>query len=555
MNNAHMEVFHKTLAFFCALSKKGCAFSSANDFPESSDTIEQENDPLLVAEELPMNNCRHKAHKCHGQLKLRYDNYNQLYIQCSQQPQDSENVHLLLHNLRSSTHHISVCYLCATVVGVKSGSQSDVSELIRALLSESGDLDHCLAPSWAVAEFDSWYLCIENHAKSLGIGPLASCMFAASPKEQKANCPYWHHDKNNKLHYSILCQSLQKWHRILWYALLSAFQLLPLTFLLQAKRISIDMSFKCVRGWHKFEIEGWDNFHQRSMVLARTFTTSQSADAHVILFRCIFSIVEQDTGVPVKNFHIHVHFKWNIQPLKHNVSHNVIEAMYSISSAEPHKDFEATLTKIRCDGARARSWLKDKETANINCNGIGLTLLAGIMRGQQHDMCMISGVDLHISHRINMRDRLSTHTFCAIRTITQTAHVQQRQHDMRKTNQKGTQKNQRTQSTTIVLKNTNEPIKVSTYSTLNSALDINIHGKSEPMMSIDMTAMIPQTLTIYDPQYHCHLQCASWSTGLRVTRDSDELREREEEGTRDGDMAAIKGTQVHGDDGSQGKRV
>ena len=41
------------------------------------------------------------------------------------------------------------------------------------------------------------------------------------------------------------------------------------------------------------------------MVLAHVFTTSQSADTHIILFRCIFSIAEQDTGVPVKFFHIH----------------------------------------------------------------------------------------------------------------------------------------------------------------------------------------------------------------------------------------------------------
>lgn len=57
---------------------------------------------------------------------------------------------------------------------------------------------------------------------------------------------------------------------------------------------------------------------------------------------------------------------------------------------------------------------------NINHDGIGLTLLAGIMQGQQHDMCMVSGVDLHISHGINTRDELSTHTFHVLRTITQT---------------------------------------------------------------------------------------------------------------------------------------
>ena len=36
--------------------------------------------------------------------------------------------------------------------------------------------------------------------------------------------------------------------------------------LVQAKRISIDTLFKRVRGWQEFEIEGWDNMHQRCKV-------------------------------------------------------------------------------------------------------------------------------------------------------------------------------------------------------------------------------------------------------------------------------------------------
>ena len=81
MDDAHVEVFNKTLAFYCALVEKGCAFSSAVDFPESSDTIEQENDPLLDVEELPTNPRRRKTYKCNGRLELQYDNYNQPYIQ------------------------------------------------------------------------------------------------------------------------------------------------------------------------------------------------------------------------------------------------------------------------------------------------------------------------------------------------------------------------------------------------------------------------------------------------------------------------------------------
>jgi hypothetical protein len=38
---------------------------------------------------------------------------------------------------------------------------------------------------------------------------------------------------------------------------------------------------------------------------ARAFTTSQSAQAHLILFQCIFQIAEEDTGLSVYFHHIH----------------------------------------------------------------------------------------------------------------------------------------------------------------------------------------------------------------------------------------------------------
>ena len=81
VDSAHVEVFHKTLAFFCALIEKGCAFSSVDDFLGSGNAIEQQNIPPLNAEELPMNTRRRKANKCYGQLELRLDDYNQPYIQ------------------------------------------------------------------------------------------------------------------------------------------------------------------------------------------------------------------------------------------------------------------------------------------------------------------------------------------------------------------------------------------------------------------------------------------------------------------------------------------
>lgn len=77
------------------------------------------------------------------------------------------------------------------------------------------------------------------------------------------------------------------------------------SYLVQSKRMSIDTSFKRVRGWQEFEIECWDNQHMRLVVAARAFTTSQSAAAHLILFRRIFEIVANDTGIQVSFYHIH----------------------------------------------------------------------------------------------------------------------------------------------------------------------------------------------------------------------------------------------------------
>ena len=78
-DDAHVEVFQKTLAFYCALIAKGCVFSSAVDFPDSSDTIEQENNPPLDADDESLK--KRKVPNCYGSLELKYDSYNQPYIQ------------------------------------------------------------------------------------------------------------------------------------------------------------------------------------------------------------------------------------------------------------------------------------------------------------------------------------------------------------------------------------------------------------------------------------------------------------------------------------------
>ncbi|KAG2116152.1 hypothetical protein DEU56DRAFT_748432 [Suillus clintonianus] len=193
--------------------------------------------------------------------------------------------------------------------------------------------------------------------------------------------------------------------------------------LLGAKRISIDTSFKRLHGWQEFEIEAWDSEHMRSVTGARAFTTSQSAQAHLILFQRIFQIAEEDTGLSVSFYHIHgtgyesvvadghmgqglglgmfcvelcqnnhafcsyeqnrrlrdldpydhlrrfyrvciTHFKRNVLALRTYVSSEVYSAMLSLASTEAQPDIETTFKTIRAGGRKAQAWLKDKLVTN-----------------------------------------------------------------------------------------------------------------------------------------------------------------------------------------------
>ncbi|KAF8589726.1 hypothetical protein K439DRAFT_1331859, partial [Ramaria rubella] len=185
--------------------------------------------------------------------------------------------------------------------------------------------------------------------------------------------------------------------------------------LLETKRPSINTSFKWLHKWQELEIEAWFPEYHRSIVVARAFTTSQSAEAHHILFNRIFAIVCEDTGHTVQFHHIHgdgfdtfvanghigqaleicrnmtgyctiewmralhtltpykhlacmyhycfTHFVRNVNGLKGHVSLEVQSVMMSIASAEPLPNFEATLELIRQGGKKAADWLKNKESA------------------------------------------------------------------------------------------------------------------------------------------------------------------------------------------------
>ncbi|KAF4600363.1 hypothetical protein EYR38_004988 [Pleurotus pulmonarius] len=189
--------------------------------------------------------------------------------------------------------------------------------------------------------------------------------------------------------------------------------------LTQSKRLTIDTSFKRLHGYQEFEIETWDVFGMRSIVSCRAFITSQSAEAHLLLFKRIFEIAKVDTGEDIKFRHIHgsgievwvadahkgqalglgmfcqhlchdldmpcqdepmrrlsdlnpydhlkrcfkicsVHFKRHIHDLRPHISDDVRFAMLSLASSDPHPDLEGAFRTIQNGGPKAVAWLKDK---------------------------------------------------------------------------------------------------------------------------------------------------------------------------------------------------
>ncbi|KIJ53896.1 hypothetical protein M422DRAFT_242163 [Sphaerobolus stellatus SS14] len=191
----------------------------------------------------------------------------------------------------------------------------------------------------------------------------------------------------------------------------------------EMKRLTIDTSFKRIHGWQEFEIESWFPQYSRSIVVARAYITSQSADAHLILFRRIFDVMKEDTGCAVRFRHIHSegietvtadqhrgqalglgkfcqeicrnldgsclydpklplckltppqhlscflricfqHISAKVHGLSSHVQPNVVAAMMSLASAHELEDFDGTLAIIRRGGKKAADWLKDKLAAD-----------------------------------------------------------------------------------------------------------------------------------------------------------------------------------------------
>ncbi|KAG1799560.1 hypothetical protein EV424DRAFT_1545973 [Suillus variegatus] len=384
--------------------------------------------------------------------------------------------------------------------------------------------------------------------------------------------------------------------------------------LMQAKRLSIDTSFKRVHGWQEFEFESWDVAHMKSVIGARAFTTSQSAQAHFILFQRIFEIASADTGCAVQFQYMHgegiqtiiadghkgqglglgmycvylckdsiqacrydttallrdldpydhlrrfyrlclAHYKRNIRSLRGQIPKDVEIAMLTIASAEPHPDLQGTLKKIKKGGKKAAAWLKDKiegtkfalpalyqpnslipleiwkasptttngnEQAhrNINRDGVGLTLLGGIMRGFHYDTNISASLDLFDAFGINSSDRLSTHAYRAKRALAR---------QVRYTRSSPSEGNtsfacvhltpppvepqpELIPNSSLMTGSTGGAIPVSTFSTLTYALTAGAHVMDHRARSPSFSAAPPTVCAVHHHIYPTQDQLSTFST-------------------------------------------
>ncbi|KAJ7292092.1 hypothetical protein C8J57DRAFT_1212498 [Mycena rebaudengoi] len=247
------------------------------------------------------------------------------------------------------------------------------------------------------------------------------------------------------------------------------------SFLMRSKKLSLDTAFKRLSGkWQEFEMETWELDNMKSVIGTCAFTTSQSAEAHVILFTRIFEIAFGDTE-PTRLLRTlspydqlqrflrlcTTHFKRNVDELRPYITPQVRSAMLSLSSSQVHPNIDDAFRTIVNGGHKAKAWLKDKRVGskfalpalyqpaslipleiwksapsttngneqahrNINRDGVNLTVLGGIMRGMQYDARAMGALELHSSQGVYSRDQTATHFRRLQRSLNRHVVVQKR---------------------------------------------------------------------------------------------------------------------------------
>ncbi|KAJ7688326.1 hypothetical protein B0H14DRAFT_2653299 [Mycena olivaceomarginata] len=427
--DAKKEIFVKTLGLYCVLAEKGCAFDLRVDGEDldsigltdnnDADTESESDDSDSETHTKVIRDSRRKKPSrsfCKGKLEMCFDEYQRSFIQCEHR-ENTDKAHLILRTL----------------------DEFDITYLHALLKNDLKVIDER-----------------EELARQFGYGPRAPCSFTASPSAQKELCPYWHRD-SGKLARGVLQRtagnctakfdiytpddlsdcplgwtkpfdpplaalhpSLGNLDHIRRYidGLRKVLSYLPQNIVVSLKGNMFE------REWQEFEMETWEVDHMKSIIGTRAFTTSQSAEAHLILFTRIFEIAHADTGIPCRFRHIHgegfeiwitdahkgqalgvgmycqklcahlgdvycpmeparllrsldpcdhlrrflrlctTHYKRNIRELRPYTTQQVRAAMLSLSSSQVHPDLESAFRIIENGGRKAKAWLKDKRTGS-----------------------------------------------------------------------------------------------------------------------------------------------------------------------------------------------
>ncbi|KIJ42547.1 hypothetical protein M422DRAFT_254326 [Sphaerobolus stellatus SS14] len=390
LEEATRQTFEKTLAFYSVLISKGCHGFLKEMIEDGLALPVIEEDSYDFLNPAPAMDSRSKpTHRCKGDLLLAYG--------------------------------------------------SDGSPFINSLHGDMGVLAQ-----------------LDLQALYQGYGPLMSCNFVAGRREQWQLCPNFHRHPDETLREVYFpngtglqgAMALFEKQKLLpreeqYVRHVETFHLSnhkPFTIiicmlpamsklLMRTLRPTINTSFKRAAGYEEFELEAWFLSAMKSFVCCQCFTTSQSATAHLFLFRHIFKIPQEDTGRQIQFRHIHGvgfevvaadahrgqaqglgkylceisheltctwtyecacplqrlneydhlhhclsictnHVGQGIHKLGNAVTEDVKKAMYSLMSALPLNHVDATIALIYKGGIKAVAWMDDKITSKFGLQAI-----------------------------------------------------------------------------------------------------------------------------------------------------------------------------------------
>ncbi|KAJ7815996.1 hypothetical protein B0H13DRAFT_2460922 [Mycena leptocephala] len=480
---AKKEIFAKTLGFYCTLAEKGCAFDLGTDGedicstgltdnadldPESeSDTSDSDSEldgePDSKTRTKIINDCRRKKSSrslCKGRLELRLDEYGRSFVQCERRNKTNK-AHLILRTLdefdipylrallendsRAIDEHEELarqfgygprvpCAFSASPSAQKELCPKTPPALLETFKSLLLDLD------WKLADATPRKLMIDSGF----MGSLRRALGWNKPFDPPLAA--LHPSLGNLDHVRRILMSSDMFYFLRVQASKVGAQLLATEhrklppdeqrqnfsfgYLYVAVHVQIahalektllGYAFKRLNGkWQEFEMETWELNGMKSVIGTRAFTTSQSTEAHVILFTRIFEIAFEDTGIPCRFRHIHgegfelwitdshkgqalgagkfcqnlcaqlgdvycpieptrllrtldpydhlrrflrfctTHYIRNVDKLKPCITWKVRRAMLSLSSSQTHPDLDGAFQIIENGGRKAKAWLKDK---------------------------------------------------------------------------------------------------------------------------------------------------------------------------------------------------